>query len=168
MSSTGGRYTTQLGAGLGMVDETKTLLGLWSPGMTATELYALALASGRFPHVTARRLRNIVTECFAPRYLADNGVPAGCLKALAPVTTTAELRQLMFVFTGRAQRIFGDFVREVYWPAYEGGHTHLFHDDAMSFVKRAIDEGKTVTRWSDTLVRRVSGYLGVLRRFRID
>ena len=27
-------YTSQLGAGLGLVNETKTLLDLWSPGMS--------------------------------------------------------------------------------------------------------------------------------------
>jgi hypothetical protein len=63
-------YTTQLGAGLGLVSETKTLLDLWSPGMSCgSELHQIALESGRFPTVTARRLRNIVVECFAPRYL---------------------------------------------------------------------------------------------------
>ena len=62
-------YTSQLGAGLGLVNETKTLLDLWSPGMSANQLHEAALESGRFPTVTARRLRNIVVECFAPRYL---------------------------------------------------------------------------------------------------
>jgi hypothetical protein len=61
-------YTTQLQAGLGLVNETKTLLDLWSPGMSANQLHQVALESGRFPTVTARRLRNIVVECFAPRY----------------------------------------------------------------------------------------------------
>jgi len=58
-------YTTQLQAGLGPVNETKTLLELWSPGMSANQLHQVALESGRFPTVTARRLRNIVVECFA-------------------------------------------------------------------------------------------------------
>ena len=59
-------YTSQLGAGLGLANETKTLLDLWSPGMSANQLREAALESGRFPTVTARRLRNIVVECFAP------------------------------------------------------------------------------------------------------
>ena len=65
-------YTTQLQAGLGLVNETKTFLELWSPGMSANQLYQVALESGRFPTVTARRLRNIVVECFAPRYLGSS------------------------------------------------------------------------------------------------
>ncbi len=44
-----GPYTTQLGAGLGLVDETNTLLELWTPGMSANQLNQVALEKGRFP-----------------------------------------------------------------------------------------------------------------------
>ena len=82
-------YTTQLQAGLGLVNETKTLLDLWSPGMSAVQLHQVALESGRFPTVTARRLRNIVVECFAPRYLVSGGAPAAHLKRLSVLLSTA-------------------------------------------------------------------------------
>jgi hypothetical protein len=62
-------YTTQLQAGLGLITETRQLLELYEPGVSVAELTERALSSGRFPLVTARRLRNIVAECFAPRYL---------------------------------------------------------------------------------------------------
>jgi hypothetical protein len=47
------------------------------------QLHQVALESGRFPTVTARRLRNIVVECFAPRYLVSAGAPAAHLKRLS-------------------------------------------------------------------------------------
>ncbi len=152
-------YTTQLQAGLGLVSETKTLLDLWSPGMSASQLHQAALESGRFPTVTARRLRNIVGECFAPRYLVAGGAPAARLKRLAPSIPAADLAQLMFVFTSRANPILGDFVRQVYWTRYAGGYTQITNDDARAFVERGIDDGKTTKRWSETTVRRVSAYL---------
>ena len=152
-------YTTQLQAGLGLVNETKTLLDLWSPGMSVSQLQQVALTSGRFPNVTARRLRNIVVECFAPRYLVVDGTPATHLKRLAATISTADLTQLLLVFTGRANPILGDFVRQVYWGRYAGGYTQVTNDDARAFVERGIDDGKTVKRWSETTVRRVSAYL---------
>lgn len=152
-------YTTQLQAGLGLVNETKTLLDLWAPGMSANQLHQVALASGRFPNVTARRLRNIVVECFAPRYLVAGGAPAAHLKLLASAISTADLTQLLLVFTSRANPILGDFVRQVYWTRYAGGYTHVTNEDARGFVERGIDDGKTVKRWSETTVRRVSAYL---------
>ena len=152
-------YTTQLQAGLGLVDETKSLLELWSPGMATSGLYQLALESGRFPNVAARRLRNIVTECFAPRYLVKGGEPAAHLKRLVAKIPSPDLAQLLLLFTCRANPILGDFVRQVYWARYAGGYTQISNDDARAFVERGIDDGKTSKRWSETTVRRVSAYL---------
>ena len=127
--------------------------------MSANQLNQVALESGRFPTVTARRLRNIVVECFAPRYLAADAMPARHLKRLGPSISTADLTQLLLVFTSRANHILGDFVRHVYWSRYAGGYTHITNEDARIFVERGIDDGKTVKRWSETTIRRVSAYL---------
>lgn len=152
-------YTTQLQAGLGLVDETKALLALWSPGMSGSELHRAALASGRFPTITDRRLRNIVIECFAPRYLVRGGAPAVHLKHLAASLSAADFNQFLLIFTSRANPILGDFVREVYWARYAGGYVSVSNDDARMFVERSIDDGKTIKRWSEATVRRVSAYL---------
>jgi hypothetical protein len=152
-------YTTQLQAGLGLIDETKELLDLWSVGMTASQLHQLALTSGRFPNVTARRLRNIVSECFAPRYLVSNGAPAQCLKLLSGRIPAADLAQIMLIYTARANPILGDFIRTVFWPRYAGGYAEITNDVARAFVERAIDDGKTSMRWSESTVRRISAYV---------
>ena len=153
------RYSTQLQAGLGLVEETESLLGLWLPGMSVPELYQLALQSGRFPRITARRLRNVVAECFAPRYLVDDGAPAKCLKTLEPRIGTPAFRQLMFLFTSRANPILADFVRQVYWQQYAAGQATASNEDAQRFIRRSLDDGKMVKRWSESTVKRVSGYL---------
>ena len=57
-------YTTQLQAGLGLVPETLKLLAVWLPGMTGQDLLKAALASGEFPTMAARRLRNLIIEAF--------------------------------------------------------------------------------------------------------
>lgn len=159
MSSVDRLYTTQLQAGLGLIDETKTLLELWQPGMNGNELKHVALASGRFSAMTARRLRNIVIESFAPRYLVDGAQPARVLKLLVGAIEAVDLRQLMLLYTCRANQVLGDYIRSVYWPSYAAGAAALDNDGARRFVLRAIDDGKTATRWSDSTVRRVARYL---------
>ncbi|MBK6907825.1 MAG: DUF1819 family protein [Rhodocyclaceae bacterium] len=157
--STPAHYTTQLQAGLGLMDETKVLLDIWQPGQTASQLYQAALDSGRFPNVTARRLRNVVAECFAPRYLTNQGIAAQHLKTLATRLNSGDLLQIFLLFTARANPILADFIREVYWDRYASGHTQVSNEDAKAFVQRGIDDGKTSKRWSETTVRRVSAYL---------
>lgn len=156
-----GLYTTQLQAGLGLISETKTLLELWAPAMTVNELFQISLDSGRFPNVTARRIRNVVAECFAPRYLVvtNEVVVAQYLKQLMAKISSTELVQLMFLYTCRANQILGDFVRQIYWVRYSAGYAQIANDDARIFVEQGIDDGKTIKRWSETTVRRVSAYL---------
>jgi hypothetical protein len=151
-------YTTQLQAGLGLLEETRQLLQVYQPGMSASQLYEAALASGRFPLVTARRLRNIVAECFAPRYMRDPHVAAR-LKSLVDRFTIAELNQLFFIYTARANLVLADFVREVYWARYSAGRNDLQLEDARTFVANSVREGKTQKPWSEITIKRISSYL---------
>ncbi len=151
-------YTTQLQAGLGLLEETRQLLQVYQPGMSASQLYEAALTSGRFPLVTARRLRNIVAECFAPRYMRDQNVAAR-LKSLVDRFTTAELNQLLFIYTARANVVLADFVREVYWVRYSAGRNDLQLEDARTFVANSMREGKMQKPWSETTIKRISSYL---------
>lgn len=151
-------YTTQLQAGLGLIEETKLLFGVYQPGMTPPALYDAALASGRFPLVTARRLRNIVSECFAPRYLRSSGVAAH-LQRLVPYLSAAELGQIFFLYTARANLVFADFVREVFWSRYAAGRNDLELEDARNFVLNSVREGKTQKPWSEITIKRIASYL---------
>jgi hypothetical protein len=151
-------YTTQLQAGLGLLEETRQLLQVYQPGMSASQLYDAALASGRFPLVTARRLRNFVAECFAPRYMRDPHVSTR-LKSLVDRFTIAELNQLLFIYTARANLVLADFVREVYWARYSAGRNDLQLEDARTFVANSVREGKTQKPWSETTIKRISSYL---------
>lgn len=151
-------YTTQLQAGLGLIEETQRLLELYEPGMSSQQLYERALESGQFPLVTARRLLNIVKESFAPRYMRQPGVTES-VKQLLPCLDSDERRQLLMLHTARANPILADFIREVYWPRYSSGRGSLSRDDALRFVEDAVRECKTQKRWADGTVRRVSSYL---------
>lgn len=152
-------YTTQLQAGLGLVQETQVLLDKWQPGMGTQELYQVALDSGDFPNVTARRLRNIIAECFAPRYLKPANQPAVWLKKLSHQIDARSLNQLFFLYTARANLILRDFVEQVYWERFASGYSELENEDSREFVQRATSDGKTSKLWSDTTVKRISSYL---------
>ena len=151
------KYTTQLQAGLGLIDETKSLLSLYEPGMSVPELHEVALNSGLFPNVSARRLRNVIAECFSPRYLKNN--TAQFLKPLSRHLSSGTFSQYLFILTAQANRILHDFIIEVYWSRYSSGRDSVSRDDAIDFVTNAVQEGKTGKSWSDTTIQRVSSYL---------
>jgi len=103
-------YSSMLNAGIGMIDETHTMLNLWQPGMGNVDLRRAALESGLFPNMTARRLQNFIKECFGPRYLVKGGFPALLLKSVQPVFSNREFNQLLFIYTCRESRVLYDFV----------------------------------------------------------
>ena len=152
-------YTTRLQAGLGLIEETRTLLELWQPGMRTPKLFQIALDSGCFPNISARRLRNIVSECFAPRYLVSKDYPAVILKELEDSATSTEFSQLLFLFTARANVILANFIKRVYWTKYSSGHDSISNEDAKDFVVEANQQGRTIRPWSESTVKRVSTYL---------
>lgn len=153
-------YTTQLQAGLGMVNETLALLRIWQPGDSPARLSERAISEGLFARTTARRARNIVAEMFAPRFLCDGDEPANSIKLLVDGNLpTDDLIQLLFIYTARAQAVFSDFVTEVYWPRYSAGALRLGRGESEGFIHRALDAGRMQKRWTESTVRRVSGYI---------
>lgn len=152
-------YTSTLGAGLGLIDETKLLLNIWDSSLDISLLFRTALNSGQFPHISARRLRNIVAECFAPRYLVEDAQPAKILKAYQNSFSSIEFNQLLCLYTCRANSILADFIRQVYWDRYSSGYETLSNEDAKDFVVKAIQDGKTVKQWSESMIKNVSSYL---------
>lgn len=151
-------YTTQLQAGAGLVEETRLLLSLHEPGMAPQALLAKALESGLFSRVTARRLRNVVIECFAPRYLREPDA-AHLLKRLAEHVSRSELLQLLLLYTARANLILRDFLTHLYWPRYASGRDGLTSEDTKEFVLAGIRAGQTRKPWSDSTIRRMCNYL---------
>lgn len=152
-------YNVQLTIGLGLIDETRSLLDLWEPGMSASALREVALASGHFPTITARRLLNIVKQAFALRYLVDGGKPAAHLKCLKDKLPANELTQFFLLYTCRANLILSDFIRGIYWERYASGAAEISNFDAEKFVRRAIDDGKTQKRWEEKTIKNMAGYL---------
>lgn len=142
-----------------MIAETEKLLELWDFDMDRVALLNRALDTGDFPSMTARRLRNIVSECFAPRYLIEGGKPARDLKSMKEMLTHQDRKQMFFLFTCRANHILADFIREVYWPLYLAGSLSISKRDALTFVEESVAEGKTTTSWSESVRTRVSNYL---------
>jgi hypothetical protein len=162
------QYTTQLQAGLGMIEESIKLLDYFSDDQSVTDLYNEALDSGAFPNVTARRLRNIIAECFSPRFMKAENIPAYVLKGILKDGRKKETEQLFFLATARANKIFYDFVIDVYWPAYTSYNSTIKRDDAKSFILDALSNKKMKSTWSDTTISRVSGYLiGCLSDFHL-
>ena len=152
------KYNSKLAAGQGLLDESRLLFSLWKEGMDQEALFNAALESGRFPSISARRLQNMVYLAFAPRFLDDKEIIPR-LRRLEAALPRSVFDQLLYIYTARANHIFGDFVTDVYWSAYAAGRLTLSNEDAREFVSSAHAEGLTKEPWATSTERRVASYL---------
>jgi hypothetical protein len=153
-------YTTNLSKAQGMIPETFELLELWEPAMSVLDLKARVRETGALGRATQVRVDDIVGRAFAQRFLAGNGPPALYLRRmLQHRVPRGVLRQVILIYTARANRILHDFVREVYWTKHESGAGEVGKQDAREFIERAISRGDVQPRWSDTMIERVTRYL---------
>ncbi|TGM20254.1 DUF1819 family protein [Leptospira selangorensis] len=151
------KYNTELSRGLGLFEETKVLFSLYSPGMTSNHLYETALKSGMLPNISSKRLKNIVSGCFTPRYIKTDS--AKYLKLLSLSIPANRFNQILLIFTCIANPILFDFIIKVYWQKYASGNETISGIDAKQFVKESIHAGLTTTIWSEAMETRVSSYL---------
>jgi len=161
------KYDSKLGAAQGAIDEMLSLIAFCKDGDSGHDVYERALDAGVFGGRSAKRLKNVVTDAFAPRYLSDGGRPFKTIQLLCKVFGRDELAQLMFIYTCRASDILRDFTTQVYWNAYSAGRETLDNASAQNFVRAGIADGRTDgVVWSEKTIKNVAGYLtGTLADF---
>ena len=164
-----GEYTTVLAKGHGIIEETLSLLEAWEPGISTQGLAEIAIREGFLRRATAKRTKDLVTHVFAPRYLVDDGLPAKQLKMLINEgANLGSMEQLYFIYTARANVVFHDFIREVYWSKYAAGSTEIATEDARRFLENAYTMGRLSKRWSDEMTSRIAqGLYGCLADFKL-
>ena len=153
----GERYTSNLIKAQGIVSETYELLALWQPGMTGQELTSRVKDTGALSKTTHVRMEDVVMRGFGRRYLIGGSKPAMWLKELLDRgASRALLRQLMLIYTARANPIFQDFIRDVYWRMNLTAKREISTTDARDFIERATSSHKIEPGWSHHVSQRVA------------
>ena len=142
-----------------MLDECRMFTELWEPGHSNRDLEERILEDGVLPNVTARRVHNLVAEMWHPRFSPDDYTPAKRPKTNIRLPGRNSLSQFICLFTSRAQLIFRDFIVQLYWLSMKVADPYWTGQEIEDFIIHAMDEGKTIKRWSESTLRRVTGYL---------
>lgn len=161
------KYTTNLSKAQGMIPETYELLQLWEPGMKPAELKTRVRETGALGRATQVRVDDIVGRSFAQRYLIEDGQPARWLRHLLKQGASKPLlRQLILIYTARANPVLHDFICQVFWLKCNARAGEVTKQDARDFLERAVSRGEISPRWSENMIERVTRYLlGTLEDF---
>lgn len=154
-------YSTALAQSQGVFNETITLFELWKDGMGANDLFERARAQNILGAASERRLRNIVIEGFASRYLREPIVEAApTLKALfCSSANTQLLQQLNLLYTARQHGILFDFIQHEYWSKVAVGAATVSPKDIAVLIDKGMLTGKLEKNWSSSTRERVCGYV---------
>lgn len=154
-------YSTALAQAQGIFNETITLFDLWEEGMGANDLFEKARAQNVLGSASERRLRNIVLEGFASRYLREPMQEATpTLKALfCSSANTQFLQQLNLLYAARQHGILFDFITDEYWSKVAVSSPSVSTKDIGVLIDKGLLTGKLKKNWSPSVRKRVSSYV---------
>lgn len=155
------QYTAELQKTTGALDELWEVFHLWEPGMERNTLTQRVIESGALGRSSTTRAKDIVSRAFAQRFLSPDDRPARRIHvALACNIDRNAFRDLVFLYTLRAQPLIKDFLVERYWPATFSGHQEILGAEIVAFLSDVAETERMPERWSSSVMQRVARNLG--------
>ncbi len=170
--STGRRstYTARLLKGSALLPQMRTLVRIWYEDATPAEIIAHIERHHLLGSASHRRIKDIVTKVFVPRYVRGN--PPHAWRFLRPFEEVNAplpvVRPLYYLYAARAEALMGDFVRLVLYEHYFEGLSAIRVADVLRFMAEAEADGRISEPWSESVRLRLAQHLlAALRDFGI-
>ena len=152
-------YNIDLCKGTGMIQESLLLLEKYTPETTKEIFVKNVFESNILVKASEKRIKDIIHNVFYKRFLiSDNYVPVYLLQLHRYNVGLDQLIQIMLIYIARSNRIFFDFVTEVYWIKSRE-NTLITSNEAKLFINEAIKDGRIMLPWSDGTKKRVASYI---------
>ena len=152
-------YNIDLCKGTGMFQETLLLLEKYSPENSKFNFIKEVYESNILVKSSEKRIKDIIHNVFYKRFVInDNYVPVYLLQLHRYNVGLDQLIQIMLIYIARSNRIFFDFVTDVYWLKSRE-NTLVTSNDAKLFIIDAIKDGRIVSPWTDGTKKRVASYI---------
>ncbi len=150
-----------------MLPEMRSLLTHWMPGESDKAFLARVQTEDLLGKHTAQRISDLVLRVFRPRLLAGDDRRARWLKRyLEGHGNGALFREMMLVYSARADDLLYDFTIQRFWGLVRRGDLYITLEDALSFLGEAAEKKLIDQPWSDHVQLRIArGLLGALEDF---
>jgi hypothetical protein len=154
------KYDTNLLKGTGLIEETLILLEAYEKGLSKKKFYDKVFELDLLSKSTENRAKDIVKKVFFRRFWEDEMEIPHFLKMLRRNFISIDiLRQIILIYTCRANPILGDFIKEVYFNFIKKSFQKLESSDPKDFIKEAIKDGSIEKPWSDSTIKKVSEHM---------
>jgi hypothetical protein len=164
-AQSGAPYTSRILKAGALIGDTKTLLSHWDMNATVDENVRRVHQENVFGKASRSRVEDILA-IFRRRYLSERSVTAALVTLVRKRFPPASLERLLYFHSARADRLLHDAVIDVLLPMKQRGLMDIAVHDLQRPVERWVEQGKTVSSWSETTILRVAQeLLATLRDF---
>lgn len=160
-------YSSRILKAGALIGDTKTLLSHWDVGAPVDENVRRIHRDNIFGKASRSRVEDILA-IFRRRYLSEKSVTAALVTLVRRRFPPASLERVLYFHSARADRLLHDSVADVLLPMKQRGLIDIAVHDLQRPVERWVEQGKTVSSWSETTILRVAQeLLATLRDFGI-
>jgi hypothetical protein len=158
-------YTSRILKAGALIADTKTLLAHWDIEASVEENVGRFHRDNIFGKASRSRVEDILA-IFRRRYLTEQSVTHALVTLVQGKFPAAALERLLYFHSARADRLLRDAVTEVIVPMRERGLADIGVQDFQRRLTDWVEQGKTVSRWSEiTIIRVAQELLATLRDF---
>jgi hypothetical protein len=148
-----------------LIGDTKTLLSHWDVNTSLDDNLLRIHRANFFGKASRSRVEDILA-IFRQRYLSEKSVTEALVTLALGKFPSASLERLLYFHCARADQLLHDVVTEVLVPMREKGVSDIGMQDFQRPLTERVEQGKTVSRWSEiTIVRAAQELLATLRDF---
>jgi hypothetical protein len=161
----GAPYTSRILKAGALIGDSKTLLSHWDVAATVDENVRRLHRDNIFGKASRSRVEDILA-IFRRRYLSEKSVTTALVTLVRKKFPPASLERLLYFHSARADRLLHDAVTDVLLPMKQRGLMDIAVHDLQQPLERWVEQGKTVSGWSEiTTLRVAQELLATLRDF---
>jgi len=159
-------YSSKIIKASGLLADTKTLFAFWDEDKAIEENFEEAQRSNIFGKASRSRVEDILA-IFRQRYCPENSSGKALRRLVRSGLPTEIVDRVLYYYAALSDPLLYDFVSEYLHDLYERGRRVVTQEDALSFVERAVAEGRTRSPWQspETRIRVAQGLMSTLRDF---
>lgn len=160
-------YSSKIIKATALLADTKTLLSHWNTAEALEENFSRIRSENVFGKASRSRVEDILA-IFRQRFMMEDSVTKALVTLTQRKVPATILDKILYFHSARSDRLIFDFVTKILRQKLDRGLFDISLHEVQNTIKKWIEEGKTVSNWSEVTTTRVAQHLlATLRDFGI-
>lgn len=160
-------YTAKIIRTPALLNDTKIFLSHWDESLSIDENIKKAIERNIFGRPARSYVKQFLTA-FRERYIFGDERDIALRNLVKKCQNSTLVHKILYYHTALADKLLYDFVVNHLYALHARGAEYISTKEAQLYIIKLSDEGKTTSKWSDTVCNRVArNLLTTVRDFSI-